>query len=164
MNDLRRWREDPRGMVEWLLGGEWVSIGYGGHVLQVDGGQIAVVGTESAIVGWAWCPAGDVLVATLDTCTIGDETGDAGIRAASLAILASKPVWRTPDGYDVILGRYPTDDELSSARSWLVCLGPCATGLNDLALRWRREEGHAPPLYCVPLRHDGLPGRIGNNG
>lgn len=115
---------------------------------------------------WAFCGGhrGGWRVGTIgcDPILDGAETGQAGVKAASLALLRSRPVWRTPMGFDLILGRWPTDAEAAlhddGAGLWRVAeRGGRYTG------RWMaqaRDMQDTPPTLAYPLRLDGLPGII----
>lgn len=161
MRDLRKWKERPAEMVEWLLVAKWMVLFDGVTCLQDNVLEYAAVGGVSPMNGWAVNLSGDVFGADDEFCIFGSEDDDAGIRAASLAIINSKPVWRTPDGYDLILGRWPTDEELERHTEWTGHIGVVTPRLRSHTLKWRRDVGQDAPLYLVPLRPDGLPGILG---
>lgn len=156
MEDIRQWRADPAAMVEWLLGAKWQEWFNGTQFLRVSDNQ----GTfdRGVVKQDGWRGAGER----------GPETGDAGIRAASLAILASRPVWRMPSGGDILLGRYPTAGECIRHPSaervarWCVCYSASVPSCIRTSVELADAEalGCDAPLYCIPLRPDGLPGGL----
>ncbi len=134
--DLRTWQEDPAPVVEWLLGAKWYKT--------PDGYEL----THALPFGKK--PYALALANQRDAAD--------AINTASLALLRSRSVWRTPMGFDLILGRWPTDGELNQhGGKWRLGASERACSANMLRLL---RKSNTPPTFAYPLRPDGLPGVI----
>lgn len=160
MQDLRKWRENPSDFIEWLSGNKWGTSDFLGepdeYELYVGSGMFLYATAESFLV--------EVDSKNVSHGRVGDDgvmnLHDAMCEVSDYAI-QSRAVWRTPDGYDLILGRWPTDEELEMHTEWTGHIGVVTPRLRSHTLEWRRDIGQDAPLYLVPLRPDGLPGILG---
>lgn len=160
MNDLRQWRDDPAAMVEWLMGVPWEPLRFGQVILKSSSADRGFIRhAQVCRDGWRLNRPEE---------RMGPETGTDGIRAASLAILASRPVWEMPTGGSLILGRYPTAGECirhpSQEREalWVVCYSEAAPSCIRTSVELAEAEamGCDAPLYCIPLLPDGRHGSL----
>lgn len=153
MDDLRRWCEEPKEMIEWLSGQRWTPLVGGGPF------RLFIDDLDGAVYANQWLVLDDSVVVGY-----GGNGREAGLAEASECMLMSRSVWRTVEGYDIILGRLPTPLEIARHPSgtgldsmWLVLWDKDARPSMPSGeyLRQRGAIDNDKPCYCIPLRADG---------